>query len=53
MTADELREEAGIELESLENIVRELAALRSDVGTREPSVREKTAAAVRRLCIQG
>ena len=45
MTGDELREEAGIELELLENIVRELASLRSDVGTREPSVREKTAAA--------
>ena len=45
MTADELREEVGIELELLENIVRELASLRADVGTREPSVREKTATA--------
>jgi len=45
MTAEELREEAGIELELLENIVRELASLHSDVGTREPSVREKTTAA--------
>lgn len=45
MTAEELREEVGIELELLENIVGELASLRSDLGTREPSVREKTAAA--------
>jgi hypothetical protein len=45
MTADELREEVGIELEMLNNVVRELALLRTDVGTREPSVREKTGAA--------
>lgn len=45
MTPEELREEAGIEVELLENIMRELDSLRSDVGTREPSVREKTAAA--------
>ena len=45
MTVDELREEIGIELELIGNTVRELASLREDVGAREPTVREKTAAA--------
>lgn len=45
MTAVELREELGIELESLEGVVRELVSLRQEVGAKEPSVREKTAAA--------
>lgn len=45
MTVDELREEIGIELESIGNTVRELASLRTDLGTREPTIREKTAAA--------
>ncbi len=45
MTVEELREEISIELELIGDTVRELSSLRSDVGTREPTVREKTAAA--------
>jgi len=45
MTKDELREEIGIELELLEDTIREISSLRRDVGTREPAVREKAAAA--------
>jgi len=45
MTMDELREEIGIELELIGDTVRELSSLRKDVGSREPTVREKTAAA--------
>jgi len=45
MTTDELREEIGIELELIGDTVRELSSLRNDVGAREPTVREKTAAA--------
>ena len=45
MTMDELREEISIELELMEDTVREVSALRKDVGAREPTVREKTAAA--------
>lgn len=45
MTADELREEINIELELIEDTMRELSSLRKDVGTREPSIREKAAAA--------
>ena len=44
MTAQELREEISIELEYLETVVHELDALRSDLGDRQPTVREKTAA---------
>jgi len=45
MTVDELREEIGIELELIGDSVRELSSLRNDVGAKEPTVREKTAAA--------
>ena len=45
MTLEELREEINIELELIESILRELASLRVDVAGREPTVREKTAAA--------
>jgi hypothetical protein len=45
MTADELREEISIEMELLDNVVRELSSLRADAKTRDPSIREKTAAA--------
>ena len=45
MTVEELREEINIELELIESILRELASLRVDVAGREPTVREKTAAA--------
>lgn len=45
MTAEELREEISIELDSLEMTLRELASLKTDAASREPSVREKTAAA--------
>jgi hypothetical protein len=45
VTADELREEISIELDLLDAVVGELSALRQDVMEREPTVREKTAAA--------
>jgi len=45
MTPEELREEVSIELELIEVVVREILALREDVGEREPTIREKTAAA--------
>lgn len=45
MTIEELREEIGIELELIEAVVAEVISLRNDVGEREPTVREKTAAA--------
>ncbi len=45
MRGDELQEEISIELESIENTLKELALLRADVSGREPSNREKTAAA--------
>jgi len=41
----QLREEIQIELENMELVVREVASLRSDLTGREPTVREKTAAA--------
>ena len=41
----ELREEIAVELESIEMIVDELEALQQDMAYREPSTREKTAAA--------
>jgi DNA gyrase/topoisomerase IV subunit B len=43
--AEELREEINIELELIESTLRELSALQKDVAMREPTVREKTAAA--------
>ena len=45
MTGDDLCEEISIELEQLDLVVEELSSLRSDVAGREPSLREKTAAA--------
>lgn len=45
MTIDELREEIEIELELIESVVAEAISLRNDVAEREPSIREKTAAA--------
>lgn len=45
MTTDELREEISIELELIESALKEISELRKDVANREPTVREKTAAA--------
>jgi hypothetical protein len=45
MTPDELREEVGIELQLIEDTLRELSSLSNDIGRGEPKVREKTAAA--------
>ena len=45
MTAEELKAEIAVEFDSLQQVVNELEALRRDVASREPTVREKTAAA--------
>lgn len=45
MTADELREEINIEIELIESILREISSLCKDIADREPTTREKTAAA--------
>jgi hypothetical protein len=45
MTVQELHKEIGIELELIETILKELSDLKNDIASREPSVREKTAAA--------
>jgi len=45
MTLDELREEISIELEYLEQIVYESISLLNDLYDKEPTLREKTAAA--------
>ncbi len=45
MTLDELREEINIEMELIETTLQELLALSKDVAGKEPTVREKTAAA--------
>jgi len=45
VTAAELQAEVAIELDSLQQVVAELEALRYDVAGREPTVRERTAAA--------
>lgn len=45
MTAQELHKEISIELELIENTLKELTDLRNDLVDREPSVRKKTAAA--------
>jgi hypothetical protein len=45
MTPADLGEEIAVELEALETTVNELLALQRDVAHREPTVREKTAAA--------
>lgn len=45
MKPEDLKEEVEIEMQLVEATVRELAALRADVGDRMPTIREKTAAA--------
>jgi hypothetical protein len=45
VNADDLREEITVELEALDVTVRELSALRQDVADRDPTAREKIAAA--------
>jgi hypothetical protein len=45
LTFEELEEEIAVELEALESTVNELLSLHRDVAVREPTVREKTAAA--------
>lgn len=45
MTVEELREEINIELELIESTLQELASLRIDTASKDPTVREKTAAA--------
>jgi hypothetical protein len=45
MTREELREEIGIELELIESVLQELSSLKKDITGREPTIREKTAAA--------
>ena len=45
MRAEEIKAEIAIEFDSLQQVVNKLEALRRDVAGREPSVREKTAAA--------
>lgn len=45
MTAEELSEEINIEMELIESTLQELLALRGDVSGREPTNREKIAAA--------
>jgi hypothetical protein len=45
MTFQELHEEISIEVESIEKVLQELSDLRKDTKRREPTVREKTAAA--------
>jgi hypothetical protein len=45
MKVDELREEINIEIELIENILHEVSAIRSDLANRQPTAREKTAAA--------
>lgn len=45
MTSDELKEEINIELELIETVLGELSLLKKDLADREPTVREKTAAA--------
>ena len=45
MTAQELHKEISIELELIETTLKELSQLKNDIADREPTVREKTAAA--------
>ena len=45
MTSDELQEEINIEIELIEGVLQEISLLRKDVADREPTTREKTAAA--------
>jgi hypothetical protein len=45
MKLEALKEEISIELENIDTVVKEIVALRIDLGAREPTVREKTAGA--------
>ena len=45
MTVEDLRAEIDIELESVGKVLMELSSLHTDIGNRQPTVREKTAAA--------
>jgi hypothetical protein len=45
MTVEDLREEINIELENIVRTLEELSALQRDTEGREPTIREKTAAA--------
>lgn len=45
MTSEDLLHEIDIEIDSMARVVDELTSLRHDVGSGEPTVREKTAAA--------
>jgi len=45
MTSDDLRTEIGIELAAMERLLKEILELSHDISDREPTVREKTAAA--------
>jgi hypothetical protein len=45
VTNEQLKAEIGVEFEALHQIVNELGALRTDLLEREPTVRERTAAA--------
>jgi hypothetical protein len=45
VTADELKAEIAVEFEALQKVVDELSALQSELATRDPTVRERTAAA--------
>ena len=44
MNADELRAEVAYDLENMQRVVDELQALRRDIGSREPTLREQVAA---------
>ncbi len=45
MTADELKADLAVEFDALRQVASELEALRRDVAGRDPTVRERTAAA--------
>jgi len=45
MTTDELRKEISIDLDLIDTLLQELASLHKDISGREPTVRERTAAA--------
>lgn len=45
MKADELREEINIEIEMMDELIKEIVSLLSDIVERKPTVREKAAAA--------
>ncbi len=45
MTVQELHKEISIELELIETTLKEISTLKIDIADREPTIREKTAAA--------